>query len=464
MEQSPEQASDQSPQQSPERSRAGRDLTSGSILGNVLYMGVPSMLGFAAMVVYQLTDMFWVGRIGTEAVAAITLFGSIMWVLGSVNSMVGSGSVAVISRRYGEKDLGGTRNAIEQTLVLKFMIGLPMGLIGFFAIRHILGIMTGEQPLVELGSAYGRILMAGLPFMFTSYTVYTALRGIGEAPKAMLIMFFSTLLNMGLDPLFIIKFGWGVEGAAIATVTSAVCAVAVGLLVLRFGRIHVRIQFRGYSLDTAVMWQIMKIGFPPFLEAVARSVAFWLIAIFVASYGTTIVASYGICMRIIEFGIVFAVGLELGASAIVGQSLGAGKPRRAYSTARNAALLALGIAVCLSVGEAIFAGPIMGIFGKSPEVQTVGAGVLLYFVMAQPFVAVAIALSSAFFGSGNTWPPTITGLLTHWVIWVPASAISVYVIKLPPNALWLIMIFQHIVYLAMLLVWFRMGKWTERKV
>jgi Na+-driven multidrug efflux pump len=148
----------------------------------------------------------------------------------------------------------------------------------------------------------------------------------------------------------------------------------------------------------------------------------------------------------------------------VGQSLGAGKPGRAYATARNAALLALAIAVCLSIGEAVFAGPIMGVFGRSQEVQTVGAGVLRYFVLAQPFVAVAIALSSAFFGSGNTWPPTLTGLLTHWAIWVPASAISVYVLKLPPNALWSIMIFQHIVYLMMLLVWFRMGKWTERKV
>jgi len=451
-------------EQSPEQTKTRRDLTSGSILGNVLYMGVPSMLGFAAMVVYQLTDMFWVARIGTDAVAAVTLFGTFAWVLSSINSMVGSGSVAVISRRYGEKDIDGTRNAIEQTLVLKFLIGLPMGVIGFFTIRHVLGIMTDEQPLVELGTAYGRILMAGLPFMFTSYTVYTALRGIGDAPKAMMIMFFSTILNMILDPIFIIKFGWGVEGAAIATVISAVCAVAVGLGLLRFGWSHVRITFHGFTFDTAVMWQIIKIGFPPFLESLARSIAFWLIAIFVASYGTTIVASYGICMRIIEFGIVFAVGLELGASAIVGQSLGAGKPRRAYATARNAALLALVIATGLSILEGVFAGSIMGVFGKSQEVQTIGAGVLRYFVFGQPFVATAIAMSAAFYGSGNTWPPTITGLLTAWVIWIPASAISVYVLKLPPNALWFIMIFQHAVYLGILIIWFRMGKWTERKV
>ena len=106
----------------------------------------------------------------------------------------------------------------------------------------------------------------------------------------------------------------------------------------------------------------------------------------------------------------------------------------------------------------------MGLFGNSREVQTIGAGVLHYFVVGQPFVATAIALSAAFYGSGNTWPPTITGLLTAWVIWIPASAISVYVLKLPPRAMWIIMIFQHIVYLGMLVIWFRMGRWKEREV
>lgn len=447
-----------------EQAKPARDLTRGSILSNVLYMGIPSMIGFAAMVVYQLTDMFWVARVGTEHVAAITLFSSFAWILSSINSMVGSGSVAVISRRFGERDVEGTRSAIEQTLVMKFLIGLAMGLVGYFSVAGILRLMTEDIALIQLGTAYGKIFMAGLPFMFTSYTVYTALRGIGDAPKAMKIMLFSTGLNMVLDPLFIIKFGLGVEGAAIATVISAVCAVAVGLWILRFGGTHTKIRFRGFRFDPGVMGTILRIGFPPFLEAIARSIGFWLIAIFVASYGTVIVASYGICMRIIEFGIVFAVGLELGASAIVGQNIGAGKPDRAEATARKAALLALVIAVVISVLEAIFARQIMGVFGKSQEVQTVGAGVLMYFVINQPLVSTAIALSSAFYGSGNTWPPTITGLLATWVFQIPLSAVFVYRLGLPPRAMWIVMIFQHVIYLAVLVIWFRRGRWKERKV
>jgi putative MATE family efflux protein len=419
-----------------EQPKPGRDLTTGSILGNVLYMGIPSMFGFAAMVIYQLTDLYWVAK----------------------------GSVAAIARRYGERDIEGTCNAVEQTLALKFLIGLPMGVVGFFTISRILGFMTDDTSVAELGTAYGVIYMAGLPFMFTSYTVYTALRGIGDSLKAMQIMFLSTGLNMALDPLFIIKFDLGVEGAAMATVISAVCAVGVGMWVLRFGKTHIRVRIRGFRFDRGVMAQIARIGFPPFLESIARSVAFWLIAIFVAFYGTIIVASYGICMRIIEFGIVFAVGMELGASAIVGQSIGAGKPDRAEATARNAALVALGIAVGLSVFEIIFAEPIMGVFGKSREVQVKGAEVLIFFALSQPFVATAIALSSAFYGSGNTWPPTIAGLLTTWVFQIPLSALFVYKLGLPPTALWIVMILQHAVYLVMLTIWYRLGRWKTRQV
>jgi putative MATE family efflux protein len=300
--------------------------------------------------------------------------------------------------------------------------------------------------------------------MFTSYTVYTALRGVGDAPKAMGIMLFSTGLNMVLDPIFIIKLDLGVEGAAIATVISAVCAVVVGVSVMRSGVTDLKIRLSGFRPDTPVMGTILKIGFPPFLEHIARSVSMWLIAIFVAYYGTTIVASYGISMRIIEVGIVFAVGLELGSSAIVGQSIGAGKLDRAAATSRNAALVALGITLVLSVIEIIFARQIMGFFGESREVQAMGAVVLVYFAIGQPFVSTAIALSSAFYGSGNTWPPTISGLLTTWVFQVPLTAILVYILHKQASAIWVVMILNHAVYMGLLVVWFRLGRWKHRKV
>jgi putative MATE family efflux protein len=280
----------------------------------------------------------------------------------------------------------------------------------------------------------------------------------------MYIMLFSTGLNMALDPLFIVTFNMGVEGAAIATVTSACCGVGVGVWMLRFGTSRVKIRFRNYRVNFSIMSTILKVGFPPFIEAIARSLAYWLFAIFVAHFGTLVVASYGICLRIFEFGIVFAVGLELGASAIVGQNLGAGKPDRAEATARKAGLLALGLAIALSTVEIVFGQQIMQVFGKSAAVKILGAEVLMYFAICQPFTATAIALSSSFFGSGNTWPPTIAGLLTSWVFQIPLTALFVYVVGSTATVMWIIMILTNVIYLGMVAVWFGRGKWKEREV
>jgi len=447
-----------------DRPETGRDLTKGSILGNVLYMGIPSMIGFAAMTVYSLTDMFWVARLGTAEVASVTLFGSFLWVLTSVNSLVGSGSVAVISRRFGQKDYDGAACAIEQTLLMKVAVAVPMSVVGFFTVGRVLGFMTGDAEVVTYGATYGRVLFLGLPFMFSSYSVYTALRGMGEAPRAMNIMLFSTALNMALDPLFIFKLGMGIAGAAAATVLSAVCAVAVGLHVLRSPRSAARIGRRGFSVDLRTMRRILEIGFPPFIESIARSMAHWVFAVFVAVFGTLIVASYGICMRIVEFGIVFAVGLELGASAIVGQSLGARMPDRAEASARKAAIVALGIALVLSTVEIVFAGELMTVFGKSEEVRAVGAHVLRYFAVAQPFIAVSIALSSAFYGSGKTWPPTIGEVVSTWGLQIPAAALLVYAMGRGADSMWTVMLLARVLYLCMLIVWFRMGTWKEATI
>ena len=448
----------------PGQPRIARDLTCGDVLGNVLYMGVPSMIGFAAMTIYALISMFWVARIGTAEVAAVTLFSSFAFVLSSINSMVGSGSVAVISRRFGERDFDETANAIEQTIVMKFLMGLPMATAGYFLIGRVLGLMTSDARVVELGTQYGQVFFLGLPFMFTTYTVYTALRGIGDAPRAMYIMLFSTVLNIGLDPLFIFGLKMGVRGAAVGTVTSAVAAVVVGLSVLRFGQACVPIRPRQFKFDFPVMAQILRIGLPPFVESLGRSLAFWVFAIFVAVYGTATVASYGIASRLVELGIVFAVGLELGASAIVGQNLGAGKPERAEASARKASLIAFAIAVTITVAEIAFAPQIMEVFGRSAEVKMKGAAVLRYFALTQPFYAAAIALSSAFYGSGNTWPPMAGGLVSAWAVNIPVCALWVYVFHLNVTAIWLTMILSNILLFVMLVGWFRSGKWKHRKV
>ena len=441
------------------------DITEGNILRSVLYMGIPSMIGFGAMTIYSLTDIYWVGRLGTVPVAAITLFAAIAWVLGSTNQIVGTGSVALISRRFGEREYEATRDVIRQTLLLKFSLATVMGIVGLLVIRPVLSIMTSDPETLEQAMIYGRIRLIGLPFMFSSYSFYTALRGVGDAPKAMYIMLLSTGLNVGLDPLFIFGFDLGIAGAAYATVLSAVIAVAVGVVVLASGRSNITVPIWGrFHPRFDVMLRILRIGVPAGVNGILRSTAHWLVTALVAGFGTVVVAAYGISGRILELGILFAVGLELGASAIVGQNLGARKKGRAREAVIKATLLVLGLTGVLGALEFVFAPQILGIFTNDPDVVVAGLLLVRIFAAAQIMIAMHIVLSSAFWGSGHTWPPTIVAGVVEWGIQIPLILFVIHVLEGTEQGVWWTMLIASAVEVLMTYIWFRRGHWMHQEV
>ncbi len=441
------------------------DITKGNVLRNVLYMGVPSMIGFGAMTIYSLTDIYWVSRLGTAPVAAITLFAAIAWVFGSANQIIGTGSVALISRRFGEKRMEATRDVIRQTLLLKFGIAIIMGLLGLLIAPHVLRIMTDDPEVHRLAMAYGRIRFAFLPFMFTSYSIYTAFRGVGDAPKAMYIMLMSTVLNVGLDPLFIFGFNMGIAGAAWATAVSAAAAVFVGIGVLSagWGNITVPIWTR-FHPRIRVMVEILKIGLPAGLNGFLRSLAHWYVATLVATFGTIVVAAYGVSLRIMELGILFAIGLELGCGAIVGQNLGANQKDRAHEAVVKATLLVLVLTGVLGAIEVVFAREILGVFATDPAVLAAGVPLLKLLAIAQIMIGMHIVLSAAFYGSGNTWPPTVIAAITEWGVQIPLILGAIYVLHTSELGVWWSMFIAASIEVVLTYYWFRRGKWKDRKV
>ena len=441
------------------------DVTEGSVLKNVLYMGIPSMIGFGATTIYSLTDIFWVGRLGTAPVAAVTLFASIAWVLGTANQIVGTGSVALISRRFGERNYEGTRDLIRQTLLLKMSLAAIMAVVGILITPAVLTIMGAAPDPKALALSYANIYFYGLPFMFASYTIYTALRGVGDAPKAMYIMLMSTGMNAGLDPLFIFVFKMGVAGAALATVLSAVAAVGVGVALLASGRANITDpMWRKFHPRIGIMLQILGIGAPAGINGLLRSTAQWFVTTLVASFGTVVVAAYGMSLRIMELGILFGVGLELGAGALVGQNLGAKKKERAHETVVKATLLVLALTGILGCVELALARQIIGVFTRDAQVVATGVVLVRVFAIAQVLIAMHIVLSSAFWGSGNTWPPTIIAGVIGWGVQIPLILVVIRVIRTTETGVWWVMLGSACIEVLLTYTWFRRGRWMHTEV
>ncbi|MDD2504572.1 MAG: MATE family efflux transporter, partial [Clostridia bacterium] len=174
-----------------------------SLLSGILTLSIPTMLGMMFDMLYELVDMAWVAKLSINSVAAVTIFATIWWILNMVNDIVGTSSVTIISRYFGSGNREKTIEAIEQTIIFKFLLALVVGILMSFIIPYILSPLAGNSQVLEESVLYGRIRLITLPLAFSSYSVNTALRCIGDAKKPLYIMAISGILNMILDPIMI---------------------------------------------------------------------------------------------------------------------------------------------------------------------------------------------------------------------------------------------------------------------
>lgn len=418
-----------------------RDMTEGNVTGNLVFMAVPMMLGFMAQTLYDLVDMAWVGRLSAGAVAAVTVFSTIYWLSFVFNNVVGNSSVSLISQSFGAKDMDRTRRVVEQTLVFKALLAVVSSAIFLPLLPRLLGLFTNDPVVLGDALAYGRVRLLMLPVMFSSLTVATALRCVGDSKRSMQIMFLSAGLNILLDPLFIFArvpglgipgLGLGVLGAALATEISAALSFVFGAWILFSGKSQVRPTLKGLlRLDWEIDWQLLKIGLPTSLESLLRSVAEVFTMRFISVYGTIALAAMGIAQRVAHFFFVPLNGLMSGGSTIVGQNLGAQKVERAEQTSKAAAWLGLGSMAVLSLLAVAFPRQIFRLFTTEPAVIEMGRSVIYALLPMLLVAGFALGLATALAGAGYNMPFLISGIVSRWAVQVPFLFVTVQLLHLP---------------------------------
>ncbi len=448
---------------------AVRDHTEGSIIGSILRMGLPSMIGFLSGTIYDLVDMFWLARLGAPQVAAVTIFATFYWVLGSANQIVGAGSVSVISRRYGEKKYDHAEAAIKESLLLKIGCGIIFGFLGYTFAGLGMRLLGAQNEVIVMGIEYGRILCFGMAVSMASYTVYTALRGVGDPNKAMMIMLAGTVLNVILDPLLI--FGWlgfpkmGIRGAALASVIAYFTTFTAGMIIFFGGYTNVRLRLKStVKIQLRNMWKILKIGIPPGINSISFSLSRSVVMALIAVFGTNVVAAYGVGNRIIHIGIMMIVGLALGSANLIGHNLGANKKERAWKTSYQAIVLAGGIMTLFGAITAIFTRTIVTFFFQDPVIVDLGVTLLRIQAIAFPMWGIIIMIEDIFTGAGDTIPPTVVGIRPAWVLEIPAILFMTRVLHMNQNGVWWAIVVSTFIGAAIMWKWYRRGKWLERKV
>jgi len=390
----------------------------------VVGMGLPSMVSFLMITVYDLVDIFWLARLGEAPVAAVTAYSAFQWVLTFPNMIVGAGSVAFISRRYGAGDARATEVSIKNTFLLKFAVGLGAGAVGLVATRAALRLMGAAPPVVELGVAYSVPQLLVLWATLASFSVYTALRGIDRPRLAMWISGAGAVVNLVLDPLLIFGIGpfpaLGIRGASIASALGFLTVTGWGCVALASRRSSVRVHWlSGPHPDLAEMRAMLRIGLPSGLTSFSYALFAGVIVKLVAVYGTGAVALFGMAQKILGFGRMLVGGLGLGASALVGHHLGSGRLERAWLTAILTVRLGAGFLLAFAGIVAAGAPLIVSAFFHDPALVPSGSLYLRLMAIGLPFTGISIAAENAFSGAGMNTPPMVIQVVVAWALTVP---------------------------------------------
>jgi len=442
------------------------NLTTGRLAKGLVNLAGPMFASALLQNVQSLIDLFWVGKLGSNSVAALALSGTILMMMLPIIMGTATGTVAFVSRCVGAGRHDDASEAAGQSLVLAVLFGVIAGIVGWFFAGNLCFLLGASADVARLGSGYLRILFLGSITVFVLFVGNSVLQGAGNTIVPMCAMVLANMLNMVLDPVLI--FGlWifprmEVRGAAVATVLSqAVAAVAI-LVVLSWGVGRVRVRARGWRFKPALAWTILRVGIFSSGQMLSRSLMALVLMRIVAMCGTAAIAAYGIGLRFHMITLMPAFALGNAAATMVGQNLGAGKPGRAQSAAWMATGIEMGIMVLATLVVVLFAPVLIGIFDSNPDVIATGVSYLRTVSPFYIFAVLGIVLGRALQGAGDTLTPMICTVLSLWGLQVPLAIVLSLYIQPPTTGIWWAIAIAVTVHGLMVTGYFQSGRWKAK--
>jgi putative MATE family efflux protein len=408
--------------------RGLHDMTQGPVRAHVLRMTVFVLAGMTIQTLYSLVDIYWVSRLGKEAVAAVALSTNLMFVSLAVTQMLSVGCVALVSRAAGQKQPEEVQRLFNQAESLATAAGLLFLAIGMALRNTYAQKLSGDAVTAELASTFLLGFIPALALQFPMVGLGSALRGIGDMKPGLIAQTASVLLNMLLAPLLV--FGWigghplGVAGASLATLLSTVAALIGLAIYLQSGQTFLRLRLSDWRPHLRTWRGMLGIGLPAGAEFLLMSITVGVIYSVTRPFGAQAQAGFGIGSRLMQAGFMPAVAISFGTAAVVGQNFGARafervRQARRESTKLTLLFMAFFTALCHLIPEHL-----VGIF--STDSAVIAAGVDYLTMISWGYVASGVIFVSAgvFQGLGNTWPSLVASSLRAVAFIVPALLAS----------------------------------------
>ena len=447
--------------------KARGDLTQGSLPRHLLRLAGPIIFSYILQDAFNIIDMIFVGRLGPGAIAAVGVSGNLLRLIGVFSLGISTGAGIMVAQYLGARNRAQAEHIAMQAILLAVFFSIGVTLIGYpLAEQGLLAVRMVDPEVLRLGTTYMHIILIGISTMFLSMTLGSIFRAGGDAVTPMIVLGFSTIINIALDPLLI--FGlWGfpklgVAGSAYATLIGRGAGVIVLLYLCWSGRAPVSLRNVQFRADLVEMIDILRLGIYSSMQGFWRHFSrlgfLWVIG----PYGKTVVAAYTICMRLRILVMNPGFGIANSVAPLVGQNLGANQIARAEQSTRIANILGAAIMAAIGAIFLIFPQTFIRIFSPDANVIEIGTVYLRFLSPTFGFIAFSLVLGKALNGAGDTLSPMMITLVSQLVIGLGLVILLSYFIGL--NGVWLGIAVSNIVQGVVMWAWYHTGRWKRIKV
>ncbi|WIV67190.1 MATE family efflux transporter [Natrialbaceae archaeon AArc-T1-2] len=470
------------------------NVTDGALLKPLVVLSLPIVLTNVLQVGYNLADTFWVGRLGQPAVSALSFSWAIVFLIISLSLGFSVAGTVLVAQHKGAGNVDRVGHVAGQTISVVIGVSIVFSIVGYLLAPDLLT-LVGAVPGTEehrLAVVYTRTMFVGIPFVFGFFIFQSLLQGWGDTRTPFYLMAFGVALNVIVDPFFILGFqgnvlfawvglegletllydatgfaGFGVQGAALATILARGIGAAIGIWLLLSGRVGIELA----PADLRPQWEtvrtIVRIGAPASIEISTKALSVTILTALVAIAGAEAVAAYGIGTRVTSMVVLPALGLARGVETVVGQNLGARQVDRAKRGVLSAVGLITGCLLAFTVGVYLFAEPIVGVFitGDGAGVVTAIGGDYLRIVgVTYVFLGVFYVIQGGFRGSGSTR----LAMAFAFIGFIVFRAVFAYVLAVPAGlgatGIWYGEAIANVSMVAIAGLYFLRGTWTGRVI
>jgi MATE family, multidrug efflux pump len=442
-----------------------KDLTTGSVTGNILHLAWPMMIAFLLEMGFNLVDTIFIGHYSADALAAISMTFPVVFLIIAVGSGMGIGVTSYIARLIGASKIAQAKVVTKHALLLAFFLWIFLCILGLTLAKPLFQFIGGEGDILSMAVTYTNTIFIGSLFLFFTFLSTSILRGEGDTKTPMIIMGISAILNIIFDPFLI--FGiWifpelGIFGAAIATVAARIIGTFAVLYYLFNGKAILKLDLKPFKIDLKVYRKIFSVGIPASLSHSVISFGMFFMLKIVSLFGPMAIAAYGVVGRLEMMSFIFAIGIAMAVVTIVGQNVGAKNCDRAEKTAWIAAILTFVLMGAIGFIYFIMPGFFISIFNQDPKIIKYGSSYLRIVGPFYGFIGIEVIISSAFQGAGKGFPSLTLQTLRLFIISVPLG----YILSrwFGVNGIWTAISVSILVTSIVSAIWFRAGTWKKGK-